>query len=68
LVKIENDIRLFYSGNLNCQSKGCSICQKTGWVEIIGAGMVYSNVFKNSGLKLWLEPGRYCLLGKLKKP
>jgi len=35
---------------LTCQGKGCSVCSKTGWVEIIGAGMVHPNVFKNSGL------------------
>ena len=35
---------------LNCGGKGCSSCQRTGWVEMIGAGMVHPNVFKNSGL------------------
>ncbi len=35
---------------LACNGKGCSACSKTGWMEIIGAGMVHPNVFKNSGL------------------
>lgn len=35
---------------LNCLGKGCSSCQKTGWMEMMGAGMVHPNVFKNSGL------------------
>lgn len=35
---------------LNCGGKGCNVCQQTGWVEIMGAGMVHPNVFKNSGL------------------
>ena len=35
---------------LNCQGKGCPVCQKTGWVEMLGAGMVHPNVFKNAGL------------------
>ena len=35
---------------LNCLGKGCSACQKTGWMEMLGAGMVHPNVFKNSGL------------------
>jgi len=35
---------------LVCGGKGCSTCQKTGWLEIAGAGMVHPNVFKNSGL------------------
>jgi len=35
---------------LNCGGKGCSACQQTGWMEMMGAGMVHPNVFKNSGL------------------
>jgi len=33
-----------------CNEKGCSVCRNSGWVEIMGAGMVHPNVFKNSGL------------------
>ncbi|RKZ08131.1 phenylalanine--tRNA ligase subunit alpha [bacterium] len=32
-----------------CKGKGCSICQKTGWIEIMGAGMVHPSVFKYAG-------------------
>lgn len=32
-----------------CKGKGCIICQKTGWIEIMGAGMVHPNVFKHAG-------------------
>ena len=35
---------------LACGGKGCPACQKTGWMEMIGAGMVHPAVFKNSGL------------------
>jgi phenylalanyl-tRNA synthetase alpha chain len=35
---------------LNCGGKGCSACSKTGWMEIIGAGMVHPNVLKAAGL------------------
>jgi phenylalanyl-tRNA synthetase alpha chain len=35
---------------LNCQGKGCSVCSKTGWLEMMGAGMVHPYAFKNSGL------------------
>jgi len=35
---------------LACGGKGCPACQKTGWMEMMGAGMVHPNVFKNSGL------------------
>lgn len=29
-----------------CFGKGCSVCKKTGWVEVIPCGMVHPNVFK----------------------
>ena len=32
------------------QADGCSICKGTGWVEIMGAGMVHPNVFKAVGI------------------
>jgi phenylalanyl-tRNA synthetase alpha chain len=35
---------------LNCNGKGCSACSQTGWLEMMGAGMVHPNVLKNSGL------------------
>jgi len=35
---------------LACGGKGCPACQKTGWMEMMGAGMVHPQVFKNSGL------------------
>ncbi len=35
---------------LNCKGKGCSACQRTGWMEMMGAGMVHPNVFKAAGL------------------
>ncbi len=33
-----------------CGGKGCSVCSQTGWVEVLGAGMVHPNVLKNGGL------------------
>jgi len=35
---------------LNCNGKGCTACSETGWMEMMGAGMVHPNVLKNSGL------------------
>ncbi len=35
---------------LVCKGKGCSVCSQTGWVELIGAGMVHPNVLKASGI------------------
>jgi len=30
-----------------CGGKGCSLCKHTGWVEILGCGMVHPNVLRN---------------------
>jgi len=32
-----------------CRGKGCGVCGQTGWLEIMGAGMVHPNVFKAVG-------------------
>ncbi len=32
-----------------CDGKGCSICKQTGWIEILGAGMVHPYVFESAG-------------------
>ncbi|MDD3345290.1 MAG: phenylalanine--tRNA ligase subunit alpha [Candidatus Omnitrophica bacterium] len=32
-----------------CKGKGCSVCGRKGWLEILGAGMVHPNVFKHAG-------------------
>lgn len=29
-----------------CQGKGCRLCKNTGWIEILGAGLIDPNVFK----------------------
>ena len=33
-----------------CGGKGCNICKGTGWLEILGCGMVDPNVLKNCGI------------------
>jgi len=38
-----------------CGGKGCNICKYTGWVEILGCGMVDPNVLENCGI----DPGIY---------
>lgn len=35
---------------LVCSAKGCSICKNTGWLEVVGAGMIHPNVLKNGGI------------------
>lgn len=32
-----------------CSGNGCSVCKKTGWIEILGAGMVHPNVLEMAG-------------------
>jgi phenylalanyl-tRNA synthetase alpha chain len=38
-----------------CHGKGCRFCKNTGWLEILGCGMVDPNVFQYSGI----DPERY---------
>ncbi len=33
-----------------CEGKGCSLCSGTGWLEVMGSGMVHPNVLEMSGL------------------
>ncbi len=33
-----------------CHGKGCSLCKGTGWIEILGAGIVNKNVLEMSGI------------------
>lgn len=41
---VEVDISCF-----KCHGKGCPTCKGSGWIEILGAGMVHPNVLKMSG-------------------
>ncbi len=38
-----------------CQGAGCAICSQTGWIEIMGAGMVHPEVLRRVGY----DPARY---------
>jgi phenylalanyl-tRNA synthetase alpha chain len=38
-----------------CQGDGCAVCKKTGWLEILGSGMVHPAVFEAVGY----DPERY---------
>ncbi len=38
-----------------CGGSGCNICKKTGWVEILGCGMVHPNVLQNCQI----DPNKY---------
>ncbi len=41
---VEVDVSCF-----KCGGKGCNICKQTGWIELLGAGMVHPNVLKQAG-------------------
>ena len=34
---------------VNCHGKGCNVCKNTGWVTVVGAGVVHPNVLRMSG-------------------
>lgn len=38
-----------------CEGKGCRVCSHTGWLEIMGCGMVHPNVLNCSGI----DPEKY---------
>jgi phenylalanyl-tRNA synthetase alpha chain len=38
-----------------CGGPGCNVCKHTGWVEILGCGMVHPNVLTNCGI----DPNKY---------
>ncbi len=41
---LEMDITCFL-----CNGNGCRVCKHSGWLEVLGAGMVHPNVLKNVG-------------------
>ncbi|MFK4565786.1 phenylalanine--tRNA ligase subunit alpha [Enterococcus sp. UD-01] len=42
---VEVDVSCF-----KCGGTGCNVCKHTGWIEILGAGMVHPDVLKMSGI------------------
>lgn len=42
---VEIDVRCFL-----CDGTGCSLCKRSGWLEILGAGMVHPNVLTSGGV------------------
>ncbi|MGX7243456.1 phenylalanine--tRNA ligase subunit alpha [Enterococcus quebecensis] len=47
---VEVDVSCF-----KCGGSGCNVCKQTGWIEILGAGMVHPDVLKMSGI----DPNEY---------
>ncbi len=42
---VEIDLSCF-----KCKNQGCSLCKNTGWIEVLGAGMVHPKVLENVGI------------------
>lgn len=38
-----------------CDKEGCNICSQTGWIELLGCGMIHPNVLKEAGI----DPNEY---------
>jgi phenylalanyl-tRNA synthetase alpha chain len=38
-----------------CKGKGCSVCGRKGWLEVLGSGMIHPNVFRHVGI----DPKKY---------
>lgn len=49
---VEMDIFCF-----KCGGKGCCVCKGIGWIEILGSGMVYLNVFEMLGIDFMCYSG-----------
>lgn len=47
---VEVDLSCF-----ECHGKGCGLCKGSGWIEILGAGMVNPDVFRLNGI----DPDKY---------
>ena len=47
---VEVDVSCF-----KCGGTGCSLCKGTGWIELLGAGMVHPNVLRSNGY----DPDKY---------
>ncbi len=47
---VEVDVTCF-----KCGGKGCNLCKGSGWIEVLGAGMVHPNVLKMAGY----DPNEY---------
>ncbi|MCC7667484.1 phenylalanine--tRNA ligase subunit alpha [Liquorilactobacillus satsumensis] len=62
---VEVDVSCF-----KCDGQGCAVCKQTGWIEVLGAGMVHPNVLKMGGIDadvyggfaFGLGPDRFAML------
>ena len=47
---VEVDVSCF-----ECHGKGCPLCKHTGWIEVLGGGIVHHKVLENCGI----DPNEY---------
>lgn len=40
-----------------CEGSGCRVCKQTGWLEVMGCGMVHPNVLRNCNIDPSLYTG-----------
>jgi len=40
-----------------CKGKGCSVCGRKGWLEILGSGLIHPNVLKHVGIDAQVYTG-----------
>jgi phenylalanyl-tRNA synthetase alpha chain len=33
-----------------CNGTGCRVCKQTGWLEVLGCGMIHPEVFRHVGI------------------
>ena len=51
---------------LICKGKGCSICKRSGWLEVLGGGLIHEQVLKNCGINTIKYSG-YAMGGGLER-
>ena len=51
----EVDVGCVFCASPTARAPGCRVCKHTGWIEILGCGMIHPVVFENCGI----DPERY---------
>jgi phenylalanyl-tRNA synthetase alpha chain len=51
----ELDVGCAFCRDESGKSQGCRVCKFTGWLEVLGCGMIHPDVFKNCGI----DPEKY---------
>ena len=46
-----------------CEGSGCRVCSQTGWLEVMGCGMVHPKVFEQTGVDTTMYTGPQFIYG-----